>query len=210
MTEQIKEWTGEFGREYTDRNSLSLEAMDGMYFATFGVTRTALNERFLGDMDRDMSILEVGANIGNQLLCLKKMGFTNLHALEVNPYAAAKFRERLPDIPLIQASALSIPFSCAAFDLVYTSGVLIHISPDNIAPAMSEIVRCSSKYVWGFEYYAPQYTTVTYRGHKDLLWKTDFSRLYRTLFPTLGMVREEKISYKADDNVDAMFLLKKR
>jgi len=80
-------------------------------------------------------------------------------------------------------SADDIPFKDGYFDMVFTSGVLIHISPGNINRVLDEIYRCSREYIWGFEYYADDYTEVNYRGHESLLWKTNFPKLYLDRFP---------------------------
>jgi len=74
---------------------------------------------------------------------------------------------------------------------------------------MKEIYRCSNKYIWGYEYFADNYTEVVYRGKKNLLWKTNFPRLYLDNFNDLKLVREKKLKYLNNKNVDVMFLLKK-
>src|ERR1700677_4889418 len=78
-TAQMTEWSGDFGRAYTDRNTLSPDEMDALWRRNFGKTRSELNKRFLGEMDRSIRILEVGCNVGNQLLSLQQMGFRNLY-----------------------------------------------------------------------------------------------------------------------------------
>jgi hypothetical protein len=93
--------------------------------------------------------------------------------------------------------------------MVYTSGVLIHISPDDIEKALAEIYRCASTYIWGFEYFAETYTGVNYRGCDDLLWKANFASLYLDRFPALELVKERRVPYLADENIDQMFLLRK-
>ncbi|GAE87794.1 hypothetical protein [Acetivibrio straminisolvens] len=94
--------------------------------------------------------------------------------------------------------------------MVFTSGVLIHISPDNINRVLDEIYRCTKEYIWGLEYYADEYTEINYRGNDNLLWKTNFSKLYLDRFPELELVKEEKFKYLNNDNVDVMFLLRKK
>jgi len=210
ITEQMEKWAGEFGKEYTDRNALSLEDMDALYERNYGQTRTELNERFLEGVDRSIRILEVGSNVGNQLLCLQKMGFSNLYGIELQSYAVELSKSRTRRINIIEGSAFDIPYKDGYFDLVFTSGVLIHISPSDIALAMREIYRCTREYVWGFEYYADKYTEVTYRGHSDLLWKADFARLYLDQFGDLEIVKEQRLKYLDNDNIDTMFLLRKR
>ena len=75
---------------------------------------------------------------------------------------------------------------------------------------MKEIYRCTKKYIWGFEYYADDYTEIRYRGKKDMLWKTNFPKLYLKYFKDLDLVKEKKLKYLEGENTDVMFLLKKR
>jgi pseudaminic acid biosynthesis-associated methylase len=207
-TAQIGEWDGEFGREYTERNPKSPEEQDALYQANFGLTRTELNVEFLEGLDRSMRILEVGCNVGLQLMALQKMGFTDLHGIEVQRYALDRARELTEGITLAEGSAFDIPHFDNHFDLVFTSGVLIHISPDDIGRALDEIRRCTRQYVWGWEYYAEEYTEVPYRGHGALLWKTDFAGLYRERFPELTLAKERRVKYLDSDNQDTMYLLR--
>ena len=210
ISEQANEWANEFGREYTDRNDLSLEGMEELYRKNYGLSRTEMNERFLTGLDKSLRILEVGSNIGNQLLCLQKMGFSNLYGIELQSYAVELSKSRTKNINIIQGNAFDIPFKDNYFDLVFTSGVLIHISPDDLVPVMNEMYRCARRYIFGFEYYSEIPTEIEYRGHGDLLWKADFARKYLELFDDMDLVKEEKIKYTDNENVDCMFLLKKR
>jgi pseudaminic acid biosynthesis-associated methylase len=184
--------------------------LDELYLRNYGVTRVEINDRFLKDVPRDARILEVGCNIGTQLLCLQQMGFSNLHGIEIQSYALDRAKERLPGAVLTQASALEIPYPDQSFDLVFTSGVLIHVAPTDLPIALAEIHRCARTWIWGFEYYAPQTTEVVYRGHDSLLWKTDFAQAYQQQFDDLELVREERFRYLDNENVDTAFLLRRR
>ena len=210
QTEQIRTWTGDFGREYTDRNTYSPAELDEFYRRTWGITRTELNQRSLEGVPRDARILEVGCNMGTQLLVLQEMGFTNLHGIEIQSYALDRAKQRLSRAVLTQASAFAIPYEDQFFDLVFTSGVLIHIAPADLPVAMAEIHRCSKRWIWGFEYYAPETTEVPYRGHTALLWKADYARLYQEQFADLESVREERHRYLENQNVDSAFLLRRK
>jgi len=209
-TEQIRTWTGDFGREYTDRNSYSPAELDEFYRQSYGITRTELNGRCLEGIPRDARVLEVGCNMGTQLLVLQQMGFTNLHGIEIQSYALERAKQRLPQAALTQASAFSIPYADRLFDLVFTSGVLIHIAPADLPVALAEIHRCTKQWIWGFEYFAPETAEVPYRGHKSLLWKTDYARLYLEQFQDLELVREERFRYLDNNNVDSGFLLRRK
>lgn len=209
MNQQLEKWAGDFGQEYTDRNRSSLNAMEKLYKHHFGITRAEMNQQFLGRLDRSLRILEVGCNIGNQLLCLQRMGFNNLYGIEPQDYAVELAKKRLRDIQVIKGDIFDIPFKDDFFDLVFTSGVLIHISPKNIKRALKEIYRCSRKYIWGYEYYSDKYEEISYRGERNLLWKTDFARIFKETFPDLKLVKVEHFKYLNNDNWDMMFLLKK-
>lgn len=209
-TEQMREWGGEFGKNYTERNALSLDEMEILYKKNYGFSRTELNEIFLNQLNHSSRILEVGSNIGNQLLCLQNMGFNNLYGIELQSYAVELSKSRTKNINIIQGDAFDIPFKDNYFDMVFTSGVLIHINPHDIDCAMREIYRCSRKYIFGFEYYSEKPTEIEYRGNHNLLWKADFASKYMELFDDLDLAKEEKIKYLENENVDSMFLLKKR
>jgi pseudaminic acid biosynthesis-associated methylase len=206
-TEQSKTWRGEFGRRYTDRNPQDYEELDEVFVDYHGITRTELNREFLNNFDRDISILEVGTNVGAQLSCLDNMGFTNLFGVEIQEYAVTRAARLNPTASFVQADALNIPFEDDTFDLVFTSGVLIHIPPENIEHALREVARCATTYLWGYEYHADEYTEVQYRGNKDLLWKTDFGTLYEETIPGLTLVKERRLPYVDSDEVDSMYLL---
>jgi pseudaminic acid biosynthesis-associated methylase len=210
MTVQIRKWTGEFGREYTDRNECTTAQLDELYRMSYGTSRKELNQRSFEMVPKDARILEVGCNICTQLLILKEMGFTDLSGVEIQSYALQRAKERLGDAQILSASASFLPFADQEFDLVFTSGVLIHIAPVDLPTAMAEIHRCTKKWVWGMEYYAPQMTEVVYRGNSNLLWKTDYSRLYLDTFADLELVREERLPYLENENVDTMFLLRRK
>ena len=210
ITEQMKKWMNQFGKEYTDRNASSLDELDQLYRNNFGITRTELNNLFIGEIDRNARILEIGSNIGNQLLLLQKMGFKNLYGIEINSHAIEFSKRRTKNINIIQGSSFDIPFKNDYFDIVFTSGLLIHINPRDIEKAMKEIYRCSRKYIWGLEYYSEEYQEILYRGEENLLWKANFSKLYLGLFDGLGFIKEKKLEYLNNENIDIMFLLRRK
>jgi pseudaminic acid biosynthesis-associated methylase len=210
VTEQMEKWAGVFGREYTDRNDWSIEDVDAFYLKSYGITRTMMNRQFLMGMPSSMRILEVGCNVGNQLLLLKRMGFTNLYGIELQDYAVEKAKSRTPaHIHIIKGAACDIPFRDGYFDMVFTSGLLIHINPADLHMVLEEIYRCTREYIWGFEYYADLCTEINYRGNKNVLWKNDFAKLYLDSFDDLELIKDDRYKYIDNDNFDAMFLLRK-
>ncbi|HSZ64352.1 MAG TPA: pseudaminic acid biosynthesis-associated methylase [Terriglobales bacterium] len=209
-TKQGEKWRGEFGSEYSLRNEFSTPDLDKLYKRNHGTTRTELNLRFLADIPKSASILEIGCNLGNQLILLHEMGFQNLNGIEIQREIVKQAQSRLPGSCIVEGSALKVPFADASFDLVFTSGLLIHIAPQDLPVAMNEIYRCAKHWIWGFEYYSPQMIEVPYRGQIQLLWKADYARLYTKMFADLELVSEQHLKYLENDNVDSMFLLRKK
>lgn len=209
-TYQRKVWEEEFGEEYLKRNVFSPEELDLFYFSRYGYTRGQMNEYFLEKFDKNIRILEIGTNVGNQLLYLQSQGFTNLYGIEIQERAIMYSKLRSDNLNIIKGDALDIPFKDNYFDLVFTSGVLIHISPKRIKEVLREIVRVTNNYIWGFEYYSKDYEEIVYRNKRNLLWKADFSKLYLKNFKKLVLKHEKKFFYIEEDSlIDQMFLLKK-
>ena len=209
LTKQDIAWSGDFGCNYTERNPQTPDDMDALYKRTYGVTRTEMNIEFLSSLDRKIRILEVGSNVGTQLMLLWQMGFSNLWGIELQESAVTTARERRKDINFLPGTIFDLPFKEGFFDLVFTSGLLIHIHPDKLRDAMREVYRCSSKYIWGFEYFSPEPTEVKYRKINDLLWKRDFAKVYFDTFEDLLTTKEMNYPYARGKNVDSMFLLEK-
>ena len=209
-TQQEEVWSGKFGKEYTDRNLMSPDEADQLWVDNCGISRREVNKEFLNGLKVDR-ILEVGCNVGNQLLLLQDVGYVDLWGIELQDYAVKIARKRTSGINIVKGSAFDIPYKDNFFDLVFTSGVLIHISPDNIEKALDEIHRCTNKYILGFEYYNPDgYQVVNYRGGDDLLWKTDFAKLFLDRFPDIKLIKDGRYPYLKDKKlIDQVFLLKK-
>jgi pseudaminic acid biosynthesis-associated methylase len=210
QTTQEEVWKTIFGESYNHRNDFDNKALDEVYISDIGISRTEMNEKFIGDLDRDISILEVGCNIGMQLVNLKEMGFKNLYGIELQPHAVELANLRTPGINIIQGTAYDIPFKNEYFDLVFTSRVLIHLNPSEIEKAIKEIVRCSKKYIYGNEYYADELTEIkNYHGQNNIAWKRNFPQLFLDVSPDLKLLKEEKYKYTFNDDLDTTYLFEK-
>jgi pseudaminic acid biosynthesis-associated methylase len=209
QTEQEKFWSGEFGKEYTDRNSRDPQIWDNFYLENWGITKSKINEKLISNLPKDIKILEVGSNTGMQLKCFQEMGFENLYGIELQQYAVEKSKEYSKGINIIQGSGFDLPFRDDYFDLVCTNGVLIHIHPKDHLKIMKEMVRCSKSYIMGFEYYSPQITDVNYRGNTGFLWKADFAKIFEDNFNNFKEVNRDYYKYLTNDNIDYAYLLQK-
>ena len=175
-------WSGEFGDRYADRNIDAGEGREPFWSDTLGRLEVA-------------SVLEIGCNVGANLRWIAgSIGAENAHGVDVNEKALEIARERIPGVDVRRASARELPFGDAEFDLTFTTGVLIHQPPDELDAVMSEIVRCSRRYVLCGEYFAPEQEQVPYRGERGALFKMDFGARYRELHPELALIDERFLS----------------
>lgn len=158
--DQLLEWKGDFGREYTDRNVVDW--------------RTRV-EGFRAFMPPDAhTVLEVGCNRGHNLLALRSLGY-DVTGVEPQQYARAIARyESL--VPAYDGDIYTIPAGDETTDLVFTSGVLIHVPPHRLDDAIAEMVRVSRRYVLCIEYHADTDTEKVYRGRGGMMWNRDYGR----------------------------------
>jgi pseudaminic acid biosynthesis-associated methylase len=175
MEEKIKIWQSNFGVEYTNRNVVTPES------------RVNAFNQMVGNLNID-KILEVGCNVGHNLVALSKIKDYKLVGLEPSKYAVLQGRSNNA-ISILEGNAFDIPFKDGYFDLVFTSGVLIHISLADLPKAMDEMYRVTNRYLLVIEYYAENETIIPYHGHNQMLWKRDFKKHFEDRFPNLKLVK---------------------
>lgn len=165
-TDQENFWAGEFGNEYTARNLGDKKAI---------ASRLALWAAILQHIPQPVrSILELGANIGinlDALLLLQPEA--KCSAVEINA-KAVEFLKRKQDIQIFHESILTFNPKMK-WDFVFSSGVMIHISPNELPKMYKIMADCADKYICIAEYYSPYPVEVEYRGHKGKLFKRDFA-----------------------------------
>jgi spore coat polysaccharide biosynthesis protein SpsF len=184
-TPQLKLWSGEFGYEYSKRsgNALTDQNMRRLRRNWGTMLSRALSPA-------PQSVLEVGANIGRNLMALSGL-VPQLHAVEPNVKCCEEMRTnpKLGGATIHQGNAFSLPYDANAIDLVFTSGVLIHVSPETLLEATSEIVRVARHYVLCIEYFSHDPMSVRYRDlGEGYLFKRDFGGWYLDHYPELKVV----------------------
>lgn len=163
-TEQEKFWAGEFGSDYTVRNAPSNTAAGNLaLFAT--IMRRAPGVS---------SVLELGANRGNNLRALQSLlPNVTLAAVEINPVAFAEL-QTMDGVEATLGSILDYS-PPRRFDMVLIKGVLIHIAPEELPRVYDVAERASARYICLCEYYNPTPVEVPYRGQRNKLFKRDFA-----------------------------------
>ena len=141
------------------------------------------------NFSRNMPILEVGCNLGINLFILQKLGFTNLHGLDIYPSAVEVAKKFIPAAQFSVGTLLELPYADEEFGAVFSSGVLIHQDPEGpLLTAMEEMVRCSSDYILGFEDYADTFEAPQCYNRNDLYWRGPYSELWKD--PQYGLQLE--------------------
>lgn len=182
-TAQLQFWRGNFGNDYIGRNSASDEHLRA---------RVALWAKIMDSLTGapPSSILEVGSNIGNNLRALHTLTGAEMFALEPNAEARKVLVDDgvVPPVNALDGIAAAIPLADGAVDMAFTSGVLIHIHPDQLPASIEEIHRVARRYIVCIEYFSDKPEMIPYRGHDDRLFKRDFGGLYLDRFPDLQLL----------------------
>lgn len=194
-TEQETFWAGDFGSEYNKRNIIDKQCI---------AARVHLWGKILSSINFPLtSVLELGPNLGRNLDSLSILQpAAELFAVEINKEAVRVLRDKGYK-NITNESILSLSPE-RTFDLVFTSGVLIHINPAELRHVYTLMCKSSQKYVCMIEYYNPVPVEAPYRGHAGKLFKRDFAGEFLEMHPeyTLldyGFVYHRDPLFPADD-----------
>src|SRR3989338_3656578 len=187
-TEQENFWAGEFGDEYANRNQG--EALVASNIALFS--------KILSSAGRIDSAIELGANIGLNLMALRQLlPEADLSAIEINEKAVESLL-RQEWINVYPQSILDFSPDRTR-DLALIKGVLIHINPDMLPRVYDLLHQASQRYICMVEYYNPSPVVIPYRGESDKLFKRDFAGEMLDRFSDLRLV-DYGFSYHRDNN----------
>ncbi|OGT54538.1 MAG: pseudaminic acid biosynthesis-associated methylase [Gammaproteobacteria bacterium RIFCSPHIGHO2_12_FULL_63_22] len=186
-TEQEEFWAGAFGADYIGRNQGSELLASNLHFFSIA----------LRNAHGISSCVEFGANIGMNLRALKLLyPKLDMHAIEINPQAAVRLEEVIPQQNIFAGSILEFS-AVRTWDLVLIKGVLIHINPEILLDVYDALYRAASRYVLVCEYYNPTPVSISYRGHSDRLFKRDFCGEMLDRFPDLRLA-DYGFAYRRD------------
>ena len=120
------------------------------------------------------TILECGSNIGRNLKQINK-SFPNkkLSFIEINKkaYQACLLNKNI--VSSFNESIENCKINSNEFDLVFTSGVLIHIDKKNLNKVINNIIKWTKKYIIIMEYFSTNDITKKYRNKNNLLFLRD-------------------------------------
>lgn len=133
------------------------------------------------------SILEVGCGFGRNLKFLidNHIPASKLTGADISAVLLA--RARLPkSVRLIQGNVLRLPFAPNQFELVFTHGLLMHLSPRQFSQALTELVRVSQKYLILIEEIRSRPRQLNY-----FTWAHDYDKMI-TALPLKAVIKKLK------------------
>ena len=166
-------WRGSFGDDYVERNAAAGAQRQPFWQQHF--------ERFPAER-----VLEVGCNVGANLRHIASLAPPEqVWGVDVNQRSLEALRGTIPTVNSGWAVARELPFRDGWFDLVLSVAVMIHQPEATLPLAISEMVRCSRRFVCCIEYVAAETTIVNYRGQERAFFKRDYGQVVTELFPDL-------------------------
>jgi pseudaminic acid biosynthesis-associated methylase len=172
MNQQEQFWHEEYAKEYMERNS--------SFNLDLGIKAWATMLRNLEPID---SLLECGCNIGRNINFLNHLlPGVRKSIIEISPEPFKMVTSNNNFEHAVNTSILDAKLPENHFDLVYTTGVLIHIAPENLLANMKKIYSMSKRYILFGEIFSRVPGTITYKGREDLLFKRDFGKYFMENF----------------------------
>jgi pseudaminic acid biosynthesis-associated methylase len=177
-TEQEAFWAGKFGDEYIGRNTG--DQLIGSNAAMFS--------KLIANCTGAESLIEVGANVGLNLMAIRHLcPKWLLDAVEINAGAVKRLQDWGGANKIHHCSILDFE-SDQQWDVVLVKGVLIHINPDYLPRVYEKVFKASKRYIFLIEYYNPTPVEVNYRGHSGRLFKRDFAGEMLDRYSNLSIV----------------------
>lgn len=177
-SEALAYWVGAHGDAYHERNEITAEAIENYRRLWAEITGPMLPEY-------PKSVLEIGAGLGRSLRGLKQHlpGGVRYFAVEPNDFA----RERLvrDGVVFKDDASVGLESFIGTFDLTFTCGCLVHVSPDDLAEFCERIYRRVGRWLVAIEYFSAQPREIEYRGEMGRLFLRDYGAYWLDHFPDL-------------------------
>lgn len=186
----------QIGADWLRENPTEPWEVDALSLRQIGQPRSRVFWDLLTEPDirEGKTVLEVGCGLGTQLRFM--LDFKSATGCDID----------IRTLPPCVADVVALPYADAAFDYVFTCGLLIHLPSDDLLQAIEEITRVAKLGVFGYEYYGMKREARPWRG--TVLWRDDWVRWYEQAGLTL--VKERRYPHiDGSGNVDVAFLLSK-
>ena len=168
LNEQQNFWAHDYAEEYINKNK--------NFDKDLGVDCW---RKMLNSAEDISSVLECGCNIGRNIDFLNiVLPTAKKNIIEISKPAYDFVTSHYQIEKSFNGSILNSTFETNEFDLTFTIGVLIHISPNDLLPNMHKLFEYSKKYILIGEYFNRTPVMVKYHGQDNKLFKCDFGKLF--------------------------------
>ena len=163
----MADWAGYFGDEYTERWK-EVPNRDVWW-------ETLINKFGI------QSVYELGCNNGGNLDAIRRVSSILGAGCDVNSSAVSQAKTKGHDVAVWRAEDL--PPTYQRHDLVFTTGLLIHLQTPEVIKVMKRAREQSRKYVLLNEYASHYDEEIPYRDIPHSLYKRAYGQIYWALFP---------------------------
>ena len=125
-------------------------------------------------------VCELGCGVGNNLQSFTRGGC--VIGIDKNKHAIEMAVEKYQGISFGLTDAMNTSFPDNNFDLVFTRGLMIHLTVDQVHKAIREMMRISKKYIFHLEYFGEDGGVIPYEVG---LWTRNMKQYYKYLPVTI-------------------------
>tara|TARA_R110000824_G_scaffold36287_2_gene112960 strand:+ start:18116 stop:18832 length:717 start_codon:yes stop_codon:yes gene_type:complete len=146
-------------------------------------------EKILNQTESVESLLDIGCGYGAFLYKINQITpHLKLGGIDISPDAIDFVQSNLPKSQIVRDKFSNIKkhFKENTYDVVYTSGVMIHQSPNSIPTLVDDLIKISKKYIIHFEdigegelISGEKDQNPQWRESKQFLWKNDLVKIYK-------------------------------
>jgi len=183
----------EVWNQYTEENKANIqnEFSKFIYFLSLGLGAK--------------KICEAGCNIGNNLSRFPE-NFDVL-GIDMNKNAIEEAKKRFPNFSFKQTDIKQTGLTDSSFDLVFTRGVLIHISTSDLDKVMKELFRISKKWILNFEYFGEDGKMIKWKRGDDLLWYRNMKERWQNF--DVNIINDIELPEEIDPGKTRLTIVKK-
>lgn len=157
---------------------------------------------FIGNLVKNnniSSVLELGCNSGGNLLYISKISpETKICGIDICQNAieyGKTIENNLAEFIVGSLYDLS-QFKDKSFDLVFTRGVLLHISHEKVGYIIENMLRIANKFVFNMEFNEKNNRVMRHSGNIPHAFSHNFKSLYSSLGKNANIQTMEKITGK--------------
>lgn len=168
--------------------SKDLRAIQSYWDGHIGILRSKWLVEQMKSMEFS-SVFEIGYFAGRNLKYITDaFPQSSVNGLEINKTAFQFAKEKLPKANLLNMDLHDMHNIKNKYDLVFTSGVLIHVVPEDMSNVIKKCLNLSNRYMLHIENVGknevvagPKHLNPTYKVSDQMQWAPDLVSIYNSM-----------------------------